>query len=97
MELEKILLEAVNLNASDIHFTAGQKVFIRANGELLQVGEILTTADLEKILAELVPPRRVEDLNKNLVVDFSHKKFSRRFRINVYYRRNYFGTGKNFT
>ena len=85
MELEKILAEAVNLKASDIHLTAGQKVFIRTAGELVQFGEILTAKDFENILAELVPPRLREDLNKNLSVDFSYKKFSRRFRINVYF------------
>lgn len=89
MKLDEILAEAVNLKASDIHLTVGQKIFIRSAGELLQFGEILTLADLEKILGELVPPRLVEVLNKNLAVDFSYKKFSRRFRINVYYQRNF--------
>lgn len=89
MELEKILAEAVNLKASDIHLTVGQKIFIRSAGELLQFGEILTAKDLEKILAELVPPRQLENLHKNLAVDFSYKKFERRFRINVYHQRNF--------
>ena len=89
MELEKILAEAVRLKASDIHLTVGQKIFIRTAGELVQFGEILSASDFEKILAELVPPRLREDLNKNLAVDFSYKKFSRRFRINVYFQRNF--------
>lgn len=89
MKLEEILAEAVKLKASDIHLTVGQKIFIRSSGELLQFGEILTLADLEKILSEIVPPRQFEMLHKNLAVDFSYKKFSRRFRINVYYQRNF--------
>ena len=89
MKLEEILAEAVKLKASDIHLTVGQKIFIRSSGELLQFGEILTLTDLEKILAVLVPPRQFEMLHKNLAVDFSYKKFSRRFRVNVYYQRNF--------
>lgn len=89
LEIEKILEKAVNLKASDIHLTVGQKVFIRTAGELVQFGEILTSADFENILAELVPLRLRDKLNKNLAVDFSYKKFSRRFRINIYYQRNF--------
>ena len=87
--IEEILSQAIKLKASDIHLTVGQKVFFRTNGELLQFGEILTLSDMEKILAEIVPPRLTENLNKNLAVDFSCKKFLRRFRINVYYQRNF--------
>ena len=91
MKLAEILFEAVKLKASDIHLTVGQKIFLRTGGELLQFGEILTAADFEIILAELLTPRLFEDFNKNLAVDFSHvdKNLSRRFRINVYYQRNF--------
>lgn len=89
MQLEEILSAAVNLKASDIHLTVGQKTFLRSAGELLQIGETLTATNLEKILAELIPPRLVDTFNKNLSVDFSYKKFSRRFRINVYYQRKF--------
>ena len=74
--IEEILSQAVKLKASDIHLTVGQKVFFRTNGELLQFGEVLTLSDMEKILAEIVPPRLAENLNKNLAVDFSYKKLS---------------------
>lgn len=87
--IEEILSQAIKLKASDIHLTVSQKVFFRTNGELLQFGEILTLSDMEKILTEIVPPRLAENLNKNLAADFSYKKFSRRFRINVYYQRNF--------
>ena len=87
--IEEILSQAIKLKASDIHLTVGQKVFFRTNGELLQFGEVLTLSDMEKILAEIVPPRLAENLNKNLAVDFSYKNFLRRFRINVYYQRNF--------
>ena len=91
MKLAEILFEAVKLKASDIHLTVGQKIFLRTGGELVQLGEILSAADFEIILAELLTPRLFDDFNKNLAVDFSHvdKNLSRRFRINVYYQRNF--------
>ena len=89
MELKNILLEALNLKASDIHLTVGQKVFYRVAGEIMSFGEALTFPELHKILNEIVPSRRIEELDENLSLDFSYKKFSRRFRINVYYQRNF--------
>ncbi|MBO4400471.1 MAG: PilT/PilU family type 4a pilus ATPase [Selenomonadaceae bacterium] len=89
LNLEKILAEAVQHGASDIHLTTGQPIFLRTGGELLKICEPLTSAEVEKILAELVPPRLVDELNSKLAVDFSHvdKKLSRRFRVNVYFQR----------
>ena len=89
MKLNEILAEAVKLGASDLHLTIGQPIFFRVAGELLKFGETLSPSAMEKILAELVPARLVEELNSRLAVDFSHveEKLSRRFRVNVYYQR----------
>ena len=90
MTLNEILREAVKLNASDIHLTAGQKIFLRVNGELVQFGDVLTAGELENILNELVPKKLAAQLQKHLAIDFSHvdSELSRRFRVNVYYQRN---------
>ena len=90
MNLNEILREAVKLNASDIHLTAGQKIFLRVNSELVQFGDVLTAGELENILNELVPKKLATQLQKNLAIDFSHvdNELSRRFRVNVYYQRN---------
>ena len=89
MTLNEILSQAVKLNASDIHLTAGQKIFLRVNGELIQFGEVLTVEELQKIIVELIPQKLSAPLEKNLSIDFSHvdKNFARRFRVNVYYQR----------
>ena len=89
MNLTAILTEAVKLDASDIHLTAGQKIFLRVGGELLQFGEILTVEELRKILDELIPQRLTAQLQKNLAIDFSHveENLGRRFRVNIYYQR----------
>ena len=89
--LEKILSQAVRLDASDIHLTVGQPPFFRVGGEIFQSGQILTVQELEKVLTEILSPRLREELEKNLAVDFSHvdEKLSRRFRVNVYYQRKF--------
>ena len=89
--LEKILSEAVRLDASDIHLTVGQPPFLRVAGELFQAGEILSARQVESFLSELLTPRLRDELEKNLAVDFSYidEKISRRFRVNVYYQRNF--------
>ena len=87
--LEKILYEAVSLNASDIHLTVGQPPFFRVAGEIFQSGEVLSARTVESFLAKLLSPRLRGELEKNLSVDFSHveENLSRRFRVNIYYQR----------
>ncbi len=89
--LEKILLEAVSRDASDIHLTVGQPPFFRVSGEIFQSGEILSARDVESFLEKLLSPRLREELEKNLAVDFSHveENLSRRFRVNIYYQRKF--------
>lgn len=89
--LEKILAEAAERGASDIHLTVGQKIFLRVSDELFYCGEILTQADLEKILSEFVPARLLKILERRRSIDFSFvaKKIARRFRVNVYYQKNF--------
>ena len=90
MELEKILQQAVSLDASDIHLTVGQPPFFRVAGELFPSGATLDLQTAETFLDELLTPRLREELKKNLAVDFSHvdEKISRRFRVNIYRQRN---------
>ena len=87
---EKILSQAVRLDASDIHLTVGQPPFFRVAGKLFPSGEVLTAQDVEGFLNALLTPRLREVFRKNLAVDFSYvdEKISRRFRVNVYRQRN---------
>lgn len=89
--LQKILTEAIKLNASDIHLTAGQRIFFRVAGDFFQFGEILSEEDLKIILAELLPAHLEKILSEKKSADFSHvdKNFSRRFRVNIYYQRKF--------
>ncbi len=87
--LEKILEEAVRLDASDVHLTVGQPPFFRVSGELFQAGAALTSKDVENFLDVLLSSRLRGELDKHLAIDFSYvaENLSRRFRVNVYYQR----------
>ena len=89
--LEKILTEAARLDASDIHLTVGQAAFFRLADELFSIGKILNQDDLEKILSELLTPQLSKILQEKKSVDFSFaaKKIFRRFRVNIYFQRNF--------
>ena len=89
--LEKILSQAVSLDASDVHLTVGQPPFFRVRGEIFHVGEILSAREVETFLEEILSPRLKAELEKNLAIDFSYaaEKLSRRFRVNVYYQRKF--------
>ena len=89
--LNKILEEAVRLDASDVHLTVGQPPFFRVAGEIFQAGEILSARAVESFLTDLLSPRLREELDKNLAIDFSHvdEELNRRFRVNVYYQRKF--------
>ena len=89
--LEKILFEAAERSASDIHLTVGQAAFFRVADELFSVGEILTQDDLEKILSQLLTSELEKILHEKKSVDFSfvEEKISRRFRVNIYYQRKF--------
>ena len=89
--LEKILSEAVSLDASDVHLTVGQPPFFRVTGEIFHSGEILSARAVESFLEEILSPRLREEFERNLAVDFSHveENLSRRFRVNVYRQRKF--------
>ena len=93
--LEKILSEAVSLDASDIHLTVGQPPFFRVAGEMQcemrNAQCVISEREMENFLEEILSPRLKEELEKNLAIDFSHvdENLSRRFRVNVYYQRKF--------
>ncbi len=91
MSLEEILIDAARREVSDIHLTAGQEIFFRADGEFFSVGEVLTLQDLEKILSEILSPQLEKNLQEKKSVDFSFvaEKISRRFRVNIYFQRKF--------
>lgn len=87
--IDKLMVDAFERNASDIHFTVNRPPVLRINGALLNYGEeILTQADLEQLIDFYVTKNHRKILNEKGEVDFSYVlQDIGRFRINAYRQR----------
>ncbi len=89
LSMEKLLSEAVNRNASDLHISAGYTPIIRIDGELQDLGEkILTPEDVEVLIFSILSDEKKELLEVNREIDFAYTyqgNTSARFRVNAYY------------
>lgn len=85
--IHELLERAVEVGASDIHITAGQRPVMRIGGALYPAEfEPLSEADLLVIAEELVPPHARHQLTGHHECDFSHvEEGVGRFRTNVFF------------
>ena len=86
MDIVKVLTDAVNKGASDVHIATGKKPCARIHGDvvLFDLPE-LTPEDAQKIVYEVIPQGSHEKFKQGEEVDcgFSIKDVGR-FRVNVY-------------
>lgn len=89
MNLEQMLSEMVNNDASDLHLTVGSPPKIRINGNLSNLNEEKLTPDtLSKILKDYLNDERLLLLSNGKDVDFSIGiKGVSRFRVNLFKQR----------
>ncbi len=94
MDLQKLLTEVIDSNASDLHLMIGIPPMIRVDGELraMPSREILERETLESIVYSLLTPEQKELLLTNKELDFSFG-FGKsqygdlgRFRVNAYFQ-----------
>ncbi len=87
--MDKLLLDAQNRKASDLHLTVGLPPKSRINGELISMDyEAMTSSDLESMVMSIVPQRFVDKLNTHGELDFSYSITNvGRFRVNVFKQR----------
>ncbi len=89
MELIKILQEAVDRKASDVHLKVGSPPILRIDGSLKQIGEeIITPEYTKRIVEEILNEEMHEKLVKLGELDFSYSIYGLgRFRVNSYRQR----------
>ena len=89
LSMEKLLAEAVNRNASDLHLTVGYPPIIRIDGELIDLDEkIINPEDAEELIFSVLTDERKELLEVNREIDFAYTfegVSNARFRVNAYY------------
>jgi twitching motility protein PilT len=88
-ELESLLHQAADREASDVHLVPGYPVTFRIHGNLLPVGHsVLTEDDTKRMAISLLPDRLRERLEKDKNFDCSveliHRQAPCRFRANVF-------------
>lgn len=91
MNSKQFLQYIVDANASDLHLIAGIPPTIRVEGELAAIPNlgVMTPAQIEAILKEVLSSEQIERLTVNKEIDFS-LPFSEkaRFRVNAYTQKN---------
>ena len=93
-ELEDLLMTVIKQNASDLHFSVARRPTLRIDGELVPLSQkpILTPDATKKLVDSLLTKEQAEKLEREREVDFSYSfKDKGRFRINVFYQRNFLG------
>jgi twitching motility protein PilT len=92
MDLNSILLTAVEMGASDIHMTVNLTPMFRVNGSIISLDRIgiLSPESLEDYVQQLIfLDEQREMLQKNKHVDLSYSiPGAGRFRVNIYTQRN---------
>ena len=72
IDLETLIHDALERNASDIHLTVGEPPVFRLDGELTDVGENpLTEEDTDAYVRELITPGLLEEFHAKGEADFA--------------------------
>lgn len=99
-KIDKILLKAVELEASDVHIKANRKPLFRIDGLLEPMSEfkILDVDEVESLAYELMSMEIKKTFNEEFEADFSYaltvdnpktrNKENRRFRVNTFMSKN---------
>lgn len=90
-ELDDLLLNALRINASDLHLNVGHKPNVRIDGKLfpLQDFSILTAEHSQDLAFSLLEERKQRFLEKK-EIDFSYAfRDKARFRVNVFFEKGF--------
>ncbi len=92
MEIQTMLQEVIDRNASDLHLVVGTPPVLRIDGALVPLPDMapLTPQDTERLTFSLLSPDQKELLLVNKEVDFSFALGDlARFRVNAYFQKGY--------
>lgn len=88
----KLLTTAFEVNASDLHLSYGLPAVFRIDGEIRQLDDkLLTSFQLEDMLAEILPEDRRDEFFSIGETDFNYSLKICRFRVNAYHQRGNVG------
>ena len=89
LTMHKLLSEAINRNASDLHIAVGYPPVLRIDGELVNLDEkLFSPEDTEQLIFSVLTDEKKELLEVNREIDLAYTyegAMNARFRINAYY------------
>ena len=92
--LEDLLISVVEVNASDLHISAGARPALRIAGQLTPLSQkaILSQKDVAGIAEVLLGKERFAEFLQKKEIDFSYSfKDKARFRVNIFFQKGYIG------
>ncbi|MGL5296321.1 MAG: type IV pilus twitching motility protein PilT [Culicoidibacterales bacterium] len=87
--IDRILQEALQHRASDVHISVDRPPMARIQGELLPLGfPVLTSEDTKRLVYEMLNKEQVAQFEKEQQLDFAYEiKNVSRLRVNAYYQK----------
>ena len=86
--ISELLDIVIKQKASDLHLTAGYPPFIRVDGNLIPVGDVLSGEETKILVSQALSQNHLELLEVNREVDLSYQHSTGdRFRINAFYQK----------
>mgnify|MGYP000249316824 FL=1 len=88
MQIQKMLTQAVQKRASDLHLSAGLPPMLRIDGSLQAASDqVLTHERIAAAMADIMGPHQREHFEQTLEADFSYEVPGvSRFRVNVFHQ-----------
>ncbi len=92
-DLTQLLHHLLERRGSDLHLKVGSPPYIRVDGHLESVpAESCSAGELERIVTELMPEEKADDLSERGQADFAHSVPGLgRFRVNLHKQRGSYG------
>ena len=83
--IRTFLKQAVKTGASDVHLHVGERPVLRKDGKMVKIDmDFLDDEDLERSIMTLLPSYDINDIKKNMDLDFSYELPAvSRFRVNL--------------
>jgi twitching motility protein PilT len=94
VHVHELLEQVIDMDASDLHLTAGVEPTVRLHGDLVRLDSYpaLSPEHLRTMVNAVLTQRQRERLEQNLELDLSYSLPGKaRFRVNVYFQRDAIG------
>lgn len=84
MTFDELVKAAIEREASDILLVVGSPATVRADGEMVPVGGVLSHDIVRKLVHQVVGPERMKQLDQVKRLDFAFEHLGRRFRASAF-------------